>query len=244
MSVSAQTYAVVQFGHEAKVAMENGTFVGSRNRTSRSGGREYDLGQLYLEAYKSGRLDELTLLECIDAYSSTFQSTRGNVFLVVENSVWSATEAYAVFPKIEHDRGLMCSTETSTTWIYQQFTQDAGVCFAQDGNRFLPRLRANPSMWAPIFDVPVKQCFSESTGQKCNLNFSVALMIVVIVFNAMKALTVLVGISQLRNDPLLTVGDAVKSYLQTPDASSLNMCLASQAGIHRSKPRWQEIQQP
>jgi hypothetical protein len=244
MSLSAQTYAVIQFGPEAKAAIENGAFAGSPNLTSIGFMDYYNAsfnGLLYSRAFESGQLEELTLLDCIDAYSTTFQSTRGNVFLVVDKGVMNTTDAYGTFPII--DRSGFCSADTSTRWVYQQFAAEAGSCFAQEGTRFLPRLRADPSMWSPLLGLPVKQCFSEPTGQKCKLNFSLPLALVVIMFNAIKALTVLAGISQLRNDPMLTVGDAVASFLQTPDPSSLNMCLASQADT-RSKLRWQELQQP
>jgi hypothetical protein len=245
MSLSAQTYAAIQFGPEAKAAIENGTFDGSPNITSIGYMGTYNAslnGQLYSRALKSGRLQELTLLECIDLYSTTFQSTRGNVFLVVDEGVMNTTDAYGTFPSIY--RSGTCSAETGTKWVYQQFGAEAGGCFAQEGYRFLPRLRADPSMWSPFLGLQVKKCLSESVGQQCKLNFSVPLAIVVIIFNAIKALTVLVGICQLRNDPMLTVGDAVVSFLQTPEPSSLNMCLASQADVHRSKLQWQELQQP
>jgi hypothetical protein len=199
-------------------------------------------GQLYSEAYESGRLEELSLLECIDAYSITFQSTRGNVFLVVGEGVMNTTDAYGIFPSII--RSGQCAAETGTRWVYEQYRAESGGCFAQEGYRFLPELRADPDSWSPLLGLRVNKCFSERTGQNCKLNFSVPLVVVVIVFNAIKALALLVGISQLRNDPMLTVGDAVASFLQRPDPSSLNMCLISQGDIHRSTLGWQELQQP
>jgi hypothetical protein len=246
MSLSAQTYAVIQFGPEAKAAIEQGTFLGSPNRVSAGPLAPMHnaslAGQIYSRAFKSGKLEEMTLLECIDAYSTTFQSARGNVFLVVDQGVMNITDAYGIFPVISpHGE---CSAETGTTWVYQQFGGlKYGGCFAQEGNLYIPELRADPKTWSPMY-FPVKQCFSEPTGQKCKLNFSVPLAVVVIIFNLIKALAVLSGISQFRNDTLLTIGDAVKSFLQTPDPSSRNICLASQANIHRSKLRWQELQQP
>jgi hypothetical protein len=105
-------------------------------------------------------------------------------------------------------------------------------------------LRANASSWSPFFGHPVKRYLSQPAGQKCKLNLSVHLALIVIIFNLIKALTVLAGISELRNDPMLTVGDAVASPLQKPDPSSQNMCLLSQAKVHGTKMRWREMQQP
>jgi hypothetical protein len=241
MSLSAQAYGVIQFGPEAKAAIENGSFAGSRNITQQSS-NAYLNGLMHSQAFEAGQLEELNLLECIDAYSNSFQSARGNVFLVVDEGVMDTNEAAGIFPSII--RSGLCSAQTGTAWVYQQFKSERGGCFEQEANRFLPRLRADPSIWSPLLGLPVKTGLSEPTGQKCKLNFSVHLAIVVIVFNAIKALTVLAGLSVLRNDPMLTVGDAVVSFLQTPDPSSYNMCLVSQRDIHSTKLRWRELQQP
>ncbi|OAL05186.1 hypothetical protein IQ06DRAFT_361376 [Phaeosphaeriaceae sp. SRC1lsM3a] len=241
MSLSAQTYAVIQFGPEAKAAIENGSFDGSLNTTLFQESSAYLNGLFYSEAYQTGQLEELTLLECIDAYSTPFQATRGNVFLVVDEGLMGVNEAVGTFPVIE--RSGQCSAETSTKWIYQQFGSEASSCFAQDGSRFLPRLKADPTTWTPFLGLPVKRCLSQPTGQKCTLKFSVHLAIIVIIFNIVKALTVLAGIFELQNDPMLTVGDAVASFLQTPDSSSKHMCLVSQAEIHHAKQQWPELRQ-
>jgi hypothetical protein len=113
MSLSAQTYAVIQFGPEAKAAIEKGTFLGSPNRVYAGpglGSNAFLNGQIYSRAFESEKLEELTLLECIDAYSTTFQSTGGNVFLVVDQGVMNITDAYGIFPVISpHGE---CSAET------------------------------------------------------------------------------------------------------------------------------------
>lgn len=243
MSISAQTYGVFQFGPEAKAAMENGSFDGSQNTTCTSGTcfNPYLNGQLYSTAFKEARLEELTPLECINAYSATFQSTRGNVFLIVEEGVMGVDDAYGSFSDIK--RTGTCSAETSTKWVYSQFGAEARGCFEQEGNRFLPRLQANPSTWTPFLGHRVQRCLSKPTDQKCKLNFSVHLAIIVIAFNAVKTLTVLAGIFTLRNDPMLTVGDAVASFLREPDASTYSMCLVSQKEIHSSRSEWRARQQ-
>ncbi|KAI4941554.1 hypothetical protein J4E91_010730 [Alternaria rosae] len=100
MSRSAQTYSVIQFGPEAKAAMENGSFNGSQTATATNNNliheayNSYLNGKLYADAFKEGRLDEMTSLECINAYSTTFQSTNGNVYLVVDEGSMPVDEAY------------------------------------------------------------------------------------------------------------------------------------------------------
>ncbi|KAH7390740.1 hypothetical protein DE146DRAFT_766784, partial [Phaeosphaeria sp. MPI-PUGE-AT-0046c] len=244
MSLSAQTYAVIEFGPETKAAIENNTYHPS-NLTMDGWGidNRFFNHQIYADAYRAGRLQELSLRECIDAYSTAFQSTRGNVFLVVDKSVMPTGDVAVVFPKIDIDSPGTCSATTGTEWVYKQFKSRAGKCLSQETDRFLPMLQANTSTWAPLNGHPVKRCLSEPTGQKCKLNFNVPLAIVVIVFNAIKALTVLAAIIELRNDPLLTIGDAAASFLETPDSLSENMCLISQKDIHGTSSRL-ELQKP
>jgi hypothetical protein len=248
MSRSAQTYSVVQFGPEAKAAMENGSFNGSQTTTATNNNlidifyNPYLNGHLYAEAFKEGRLEEMTPLECINAYSTNFQSTRGNVYLVVEEGLMTVDEAYGGYPSISLNPS--CSADTGTTWIYSQFQAEAGNCFAQEGNRFLPRLQAEPSLWAPFSGRPVRQCFSEPTDRKCKIKYSVHLAVVVILFNAVKTLTILASVFTLRNDPMLTIGDAVASFLREPDASTFKMCLVSQQSIHNVGLGWKVQKQP
>ncbi|KAJ8111878.1 hypothetical protein OPT61_g5625 [Boeremia exigua] len=246
MSTSAQTYGVIQFGPEAKTAIETGVFRGSQNTTwatfQDDGDNAYVNGQLYAEAFATGRLEELAPIECIDAYSIPFQSTRGNVFLVVDEGVMGIDEAHGSYSKIRRTEA--CSAGTGTKWIFQQFGGEAGGCFEQEAYRFLPRLRADPSTWTPYLGHRVRSCLSEPTGQKCKLNFSVHLFIIVIAFNALKVLAILISVFTLRNDPLLTVGDAVASFLRYPDATAHNMCLVSQQGIHSAGKDWPVRQHP
>jgi hypothetical protein len=247
MSRSAQTYSVIQFGPEAKAAMENGSFNGSQTTAATNNSinpwyNPYLNGQLYAEAFKKGRLDEMTPLECINVYSMTFQSTTGNVYLVVEEGSMAVDEAYGVYPFISLQPS--CSADTGTTWIYSQFQAEAGSCFEQEGNRFLPLLQADPSLWAPISGRPVRQCFREPTDRKCKINYSVHLAIVVILFNAMKTLTILASVFALRNNPMLTIGDAVASFLREPDTSTFKMCLISQQRIHNVGLGWKARKQP
>ncbi|EMD91307.1 hypothetical protein COCC4DRAFT_128640 [Bipolaris maydis ATCC 48331] len=244
MSTSAQTYGVIEFGPETKAAIENGTFNGTMNTTSAGGyiSNPYINGQLYAEAFKAGRLENLTLRECIDAYSATFQSARGNVFLVIDEGVMGPDEIYGAFNYIE--RTGTCSADTGTSWIYRQFEGEAGSCFQQQAGRFLPRLQEDPSMWAPFAGHRVRSCLSEATGPTCKLSFSVHLMLIVIAFNVVKIAAILTGLFTLRNDPMLTVGDAVASFLREPDTIAHNMCLVSQQDIHTARKAWPAQQQP
>jgi hypothetical protein len=244
MSTSAQTYGVYQFGPEAKSAIEAGLFDNSPDKANSTD--EYRLkyiaSMVYAEAFKAGRLEALSPLECINEYSTTFQSMRGNVFLVVDEGLMGPDEILSYYNLIS--RTNECSAETGTSWVYGQFGAESGTCFSQEAYRFLPRIQADPSIWAPYLSYPVQSCLSEPTGQKCKLDFSVHLIVIVIVFNVVKILAILGGILVLRNDPMLTLGDAIASFLREPDATADNMCLLSQQEVYVAGKEWPLRQQP
>jgi hypothetical protein len=248
MTLSTQAYAVVEMETGAKLAIESGTYNDSRYYPSwDSKAPALFIVQMYQKALEAGSLQDLSLLQCIDAYSTSFQSTRGNVFLVVDvmdEGILHSSDIQAIFPTIDI-AATGCSAFTGTRWVYEQsLSSGNGECFEQEGYRFLPQLRANVSSWTPITRRPVRQCMSEPAEQQCKLNFSVHLAIIVIVFNMIKALTVLAAAFQLRDDPILTIGDAAASFLATPDPHSLGSCLISQTEIHSSKLQLEELRVP
>jgi hypothetical protein len=72
----------------------------------------------------------------------------------------------------------------------------------------------------------------------------VHLAVVVILFNAVKTLTILASVFTLRNDPMLTIGDAVASFLREPDALTFKMCLVLQQSIYNVGLGWKVQKQP
>lgn len=77
----------------------------------------------------------------------------------------------------------------------------------------------------------VDYCLSEPVEGKCSLNFSLSIIIVVIVCNVVKALVMLYIAFSIRDKPLLTVGDAVDSFLNFNELNTKEMCLASKESI-------------
>lgn len=71
----------------------------------------------------------------------------------------------------------------------------------------------------------VDYCLAEETTEKCSLEYSLPLAIIVISANLTKAILIYLIACLLRGDPLLTVGDAVASFLRSPDSSTAEACL-------------------
>ncbi|ORY11343.1 hypothetical protein BCR34DRAFT_327939 [Clohesyomyces aquaticus] len=232
-SASAQTYGVFQIKPSVMDALQQGVYdYGPVDPLSRKVDPHKQIFPLYTAAYQKGNLERLETSECIGAYSQVFQSTHGNVYLVPADDSANVPDLKWDIPSIERTTG--CGAQVGNEWIVGQYVGD---CRNQGYNNYLSRLQANTSDWGP-FGAKIDHCFSEPTREHCKLQFSSHLMAIVIAFNAVKTLAILWTISRLRQVPLLTLGDAVSSFLQDSDATTKDMCLVSQADITKMGTSW------
>jgi hypothetical protein len=89
---------------------------------------------------------------------------------------------------------------------------------------FLPTILRNISDWQPSAK-PLDYCMSEKLKQHCRLEYSAQLLLVVVIIGGLKTITMLYIAFWLEDVPILTIGDAVSSFLTTPDANTKGMCL-------------------
>jgi hypothetical protein len=78
----------------------------------------------------------------------------------------------------------------------------------------------------------VTGCLSLKEKELCSVNFSQVIGIVVIVANFGKAICVTAVCILLNGQPLLTIGDAVNSFLQTTDRWTKGFCLITKGDVH------------
>lgn len=91
----------------------------------------------------------------------------------------------------------------------------------------------------------VRNCLSLQKEERCELQFSLGILSVVILCNLIKAICVLVTVWKMNHPTFVVIGDCISSFLQCPDETTTSMCLASkmtvQAGIWHPFPpplRW------
>jgi hypothetical protein len=257
-TLSAQTYGAWQLGIEAKAALDNGTYLTYTPAKNLS----LDVATI-LRAYKPAleqkHLERLDVLSCISEYSQPLQASRGNVFLVTQNSsiLYNNTQLYSnvvdISPADEYGHQYCRDPDLGSQWIYSQFPVfpygNRLGCVPRAYDTLLSQLKSNPSSWRP-FSSTIDYCLSERMEQQCTLNFSVHIGVIVILCNALKLVVMLCSAMILRHNPLLTIGDAVSSFLQEPDNGTRQMCLKSQDSVaqrqvtrpatpyRRTKPRW------
>ncbi|KAF2476761.1 uncharacterized protein BDR25DRAFT_375874 [Lindgomyces ingoldianus] len=230
-STSAQTYGVFQIGPKVMGALNGNTYNISDQTVGGDAKRE--IFSLYLSATQKSTLEQLDNKACINAYSRIFQSTKGNVYLVPVNNTPDVRDLTYEYPTTERSTG--CGSQVGNEWIVNQFL--AGGCRNQNAHIYLPLLQANASDWRPL-GARIDHCLSEPAKEHCKLQFSAHLIIIVIVFNILKTAVILLTAFWLKQTPLLTVGDAVSSFLQQPDLSTADMCLVSQKEVWGSRADW------
>jgi hypothetical protein len=87
-----------------------------------------------------------------------------------------------------------------------------------------------------INDYPISYCLAEPAVQNCKLTLSLAIMIVVITANLIKAIIMSLAYFTLDAPTLVTVGDAIASFLARPDRNTTGLCISSSADF-----RWRNI---
>lgn len=190
--------------------------------------------QLFAKA-RAGTLTRLEPADCLTAYSQVFQTSRGSLILIApDDSIPQFNEGTAAiwfkyYEPIADNTGRACPYNwmcfNHPPGVNSSCLDGVGLCQFRLGNA-----KANITSWQP-FSQEVLFCLSETIEEHCKLEYSTHLAVLVIVLNAVKAILMFylaVGISEA---PLMTVGDAVASFLGTPDPSTQGMCLVTKEDI-------------
>ena len=208
---------------------------------------------------RAGELLRLEPLACIQQYAQIIQSERRNVLLVAndkhfpptENStLWQGSRVYAtsgfsaknVYGPQAALRAYdwVCPNDVVCTTVVDG-TSRSGTCSENSPcSERIDDVIRSPETWKTGYgwynpDYPVEYCLSESGEPHCKLHFEPSIAITVTVLNMLKAMLMFYIAFGIKDKPLMTIGDAVASFLQKSDASTSNMCLASSKDFKKSK---------
>ncbi|KAJ5155144.1 hypothetical protein N7492_007947 [Penicillium capsulatum] len=91
----------------------------------------------------------------------------------------------------------------------------------------------------PDWNFPVSHCLSKDAKQRCQLLFSLPIAIIVLACNCIKLICMFLAAKSVnRREVLLTVGDAVASFLTRPDPTTRGRCLLSHADVRQETEIW------
>jgi hypothetical protein len=100
------------------------------------------------------------------------------------------------------------------------------------------RAEANAKNWT-YDQYPISYCLSMKVKDNCKLQFSVAIMVAVVACNFIKFVRIAVIAWKLRFHPLITVGDAIASFLNEPDSTTDGICLAGKPQFLKTQ-KWRD----
>ncbi|KAF6821989.1 hypothetical protein CMUS01_11259 [Colletotrichum musicola] len=173
------------------------------------------------EAYRDGKLEHVSLSDCVSDYGAPFQSARGNVLLVKTGDEFPAGE-------IEEKATMLISggMKQNSDWICKDSEPDSTSDEKTPCDDMIPRFEAAPEEWT-LHGNRFKECYSQKTEEHCKLLFSSGLCWTVTLLNLLKAVLMLFVAFGGGERPILTIGDAVASFLKEEDPSTKAMCLKS-----------------
>ena len=97
-------------------------------------------------------------------------------------------------------------------------------------SKITPKLLDIADQWS-TGGFEVDHCLSETVESQCHLHFSLILMCVVLGFNVLKVIGIAYVTFWLGESPIITVGDALQSFIRHQDPTTEGMCLASHSSI-------------
>lgn len=86
-------------------------------------------------------------------------------------------------------------------------------------------------------DLPIKYCLAEPVERVCHVALSPTLLLAVticVIFKTCTAIVVTVVLSRQNQAPLVTLGDAMESFIEKPDPVTAGMCTLGQSEIRRT----------
>ena len=180
---------------------------------------------------------DLTPLECSKVYQADFVPNRRNLFLITKNSSNTTYNNTILAMNISDP-----TRPSPFTWIC---TPDidllpSGWCDTDEATANLTSRLPWRMKLKTVGEVEIAGCKSEVTDEKCKVQFSLDIMIVVICCNLIKACCMIMTVVRSREPTLVTLGDAVDSFLRAPDPTTIGMCFADRQFIKREwRPGWE-----
>ncbi len=165
-----------------------------------------------LQNNATGDLQELDVAACIRAYNHEFISNWRNVLLISNaTNPWNAPDQDAVVGIVTNNTGIQ-----DPNWFCAWEPYDRSSCSAQNIVETKEWYIAahDKKTVEPAF---VKYCLAESIEAHCKVTFNVFMLFISVICNAAKLAVFLLILLLPGFRPLITIGDAIASFLTYPD---------------------------
>ncbi|KAL3481374.1 hypothetical protein BJX99DRAFT_164303 [Aspergillus californicus] len=178
----------------------------------------------------STSLEKLVPQDCISAYATTFQARYSNVVLISDEFTGVNTSIH----RVDGQEVVSANDYTDIDPYRWICAEQRGPVESSSCANHLSEIRSQ-DVWI-VRGYKVDYCLAERAPEKCTLEYSLPLAIAVICTNFIKAILICLAAVLLRDRPLLTIGDAISSFLRVPDESTRGKCLLSREVASRRQP--------
>ena len=181
--------------------------------------------EVYTAPIISSESDLLVVLNYTDASNSLIALLHN-----VDSQLMHATPEYALclFPGT-------CNTSTNPqNWSTDGFARAATL--AAEGYGLFNREYVFVRDYVEFLNgTYIQYCLSQHVEEHCKLQFSLVVMVIVMICNLIK--TICMGWIAWKQDPepLVTLGDAIVSFLDRPDITTKGLCMKGKSRFERSR---------
>ncbi|EXJ72124.1 uncharacterized protein A1O5_04628 [Cladophialophora psammophila CBS 110553] len=179
---------------------------------------------------------------CINAYATNFLSNRRNLILLSNNGTSNPNNSVLTV------QPYFSGGVRPFDWICTEdpnIVNKVNVPFQSNGDpqpceTWVSKVAAIASEWQP-YSFDVQYCLSEVVPERCSYNGNIPIVAIVLTCNAIKIFGMLFVAFRLADNPLITVGDAMESFLNENDKSTEGLCLLGKSEVvmaMQSKRHW------
>ena len=157
--------------------------------------------------------ERLNAQDCIQAYSTQYVSTRGDLLLVQDSPGADYYKAWSILPYLS-----LPTTYPSYEWTYEADEK----CPYPSG--YNSSCKPDPNDWKPYGNT-VQYCWSEKAKQNCQVHFSLYFAIIVVICNLVKVISMFMTFKTHKHEALITLGDAIESFLDQEDVTTRGLSI-------------------
>lgn len=192
-----------------------------------------NLAEIYQD---TSRWQNLTNKECIQAYGQDFISARSDVLAITSDLNAShplkSVSARASIAEATDSLGFRDSSGSQYWWLCSGSNHSS--CDLDSLSEYSAIWNISDSVvWGisglgPPYGshLRIKHCLSKTNEEHCRVQLSLIILCIVVSCNFLKKLCMSLLLRHQTSPPLVTIGDAVESFLQDRDPTTENMCLA------------------
>lgn len=207
-------------------------------------GASWDLDNLYLHnsdpdsiymremvrlQNSSSSLKRLENADCIASFSQPFISKYGLLAVVLDQASLQNGSVLNV-ETFESFQGN--PRKNSFNWICMSQDEEPQTCNTK-------RQKANAPDWIQT-GYRVSHCMAMEAPDNCELQFSLHILLIVLICNLIKAACIAIIAWNSEWKPLVTIGDGVASFLERPDPYTAGNCLAGRSRFRKATD-WRRI---